>query len=45
MELKKKSTSIAQEYEIPQGTLAVIIKNKTVILQFGAQIQYRTSFK
>lgn len=41
--IKKKV--IAQEYDIPQSTLSTIIKNKTSILQFGAEIKNRCSFK
>lgn len=41
--IKKKV--IAQEYDIPQSTLSTIIKNKATILQFGAEIKGKASFK
>ncbi|XP_066139197.1 tigger transposable element-derived protein 4-like isoform X2 [Euwallacea fornicatus] len=43
MEFKK--IYIAKEYEIPQSTLSTIIKNKSSILQFGAEINDQASFK
>lgn len=41
--IQKKT--IAQEYKIPQSTLSTIIKNKTAILQFGAEIKDTGNFK
>lgn len=40
-----KKKTIAQEYDIPQSTLSTIIKNKSAILNFDAEIKGRVTLK